>query len=1550
MKESRSDDIAIIGLAGRFPGAASVDEFWRNLVAGVESISALSDADLAASGLDPAAVRNDPGQVAARGILAQAEFFDAAFFGMNARQAEVTDPQQRLFLEAAWEALESAGYDPARIDGPVGVYAGMGDATYFLNNIHPRPDLASLVGERVINLGNEKDYLAAWVAYKLNLRGPAISLNTACSTSLVAVCQACQSLLNFQCDLALAGGVWISFPQHRSVPFQAGGIFSPDGHCRSFDDQAAGTVSSDGLGLVVLKRLGDALDDGDQVLAVIKGCGLNNDGSAKAGFTAPSVDGQAEAIATALAEAGFDPATVSYVECHGTATPIGDPIEIAALTQAFRLGTAEKNFCAIGSVKSNIGHTGVAAGAAGLIKTVLALRHRMLPASLHFSRPNPRIDFATSPFFVNSEARPWENVALPRRAGVSSFGLGGTNAHVVLEEAPPLEPSGPSRPWQLLLLSAKTAPALDAARANLAAHFQANPGLDLADAAFTLQEGRQVFAQRQMLVCRDLDDAVSALGDPASRRVLSHQAGEEQPSVVFMFPGQGAQQVNMGADLYRSESVFREAIDRCAEILLPVLGLDLRQVLYPAPDHEKDAQVLLTETRVTQPALFAFEFALATLWMSWGVKPAAMIGHSVGEYVAACLAGVFSLEDALAVVVQRGQLMQKMPRGAMLALPMPQDELREILPATLSLAAVNAPAQCVVSGPAAEVESFSAASKIRGTLLQTSHAFHSPMMDPILSPFAECVAGVKRSAPNIPFISNVTGTWISDADAVDPHYWSRHLRHTVRFADGIAELLKSESSILLEVGPGTTLGSLARLQAGAGSLREIVSSFSSAREQLPGIASLLTALGRLWLRGVEIDWSGLRAQERRHRISLPTYPFQRERYWIEPPSPSRKAAGPSVPVQPNFDPAGWFYLPAWKQADLAVPSGEGAIAAGKFRWLLFVDEGSLGEKMADALTARTKSVTRVIVGPGYRKIAEDIYAINPEQPGDYDALISDLYASDRIPEKIVHLWSLSSLPEKSANSSREERAQNLGLHSLLSLARAWGGKNIRTGLEIEVILNEVHLVTGAETLAPEKATVLGAAKIIPLEYATIACRAIDLVIPESGSKGEQAIVQQLLDEFSTKPPGDIVAYRAGQRWIKTLGQVRLESPRKVASRLKINGVYLITGGLGGIGLTLAEFLAERVRAKLVLVGRTALPPREEWTGWVAQHGEQDEVGARIKSIQAIEKAGGEVLVLTADVADRDRMREVVAQAETRFGPINGVIHSAGAIDYAGVIQRRTKEDTDEILAAKVQGTLVLDELFRDHGLDFFVLCSTRATAVPDASFGQVGYIAANEFLDAFAFSRKAAGEDYTVAINWDVWRQAGMAERAVRHQTETGRITRSLTESNSLSPAAGAQAFHRILNYGFTQVVVSIADPGTVRRDLSGAPPQPNQEKQTDAAPPALHPRPDIGLAFTPPTNELEGRLARIWQELLGIQEVGVEDNFFDLGGDSLLLLRVQAGILRVTGTELSSAEMFQYPTIAALARRLGHPAAETSSLSAAQNRARLQRAALAPRRPFDQA
>jgi amino acid adenylation domain-containing protein len=884
------EEIAVIGLVGRFPGASDLPTFWANLRDGKETLSRFAPRP------------DDPAYVPARGVLEGAGEFDPAFFGINPNEALITDPQQRVFLECAWEALESAGYDPKRAGGAVGVYAGMSNNTYLQAAVARHSELAAAVGELQTMMGNEKDYLATRVAYKLDLKGPALSLYTACSTSLVAVSQACAGLLGYQCDLALAGGVSITFPLERGYRYQEGGILSPDGHCRTFDARAQGTVFSSGVGIVVLKRLSEALADGDTIHAVIKGAALNNDGAGKVSFTAPSVEGHAEVISLAQALAGVEPQSISYIEAHGTATPLGDPIELAGLTRAFRAGTDAVGFCRIGSVKTNIGHLDAAAGIAGLIKTILALKHRQLPASLHFESPNPKLGLENSPFVVNAALTPWEPPAgTPRRAGVSSFGVGGTNAHVIVEEAPPASATTPAPGPHTLILSARTAAALDAATENLAAHLETHPELALADVAYTLAQGRQPFAHRRTVAAADTTEAAALLRARDPRRVATHRVDPRDPErpVAFLFPGQGAQRVDMGRVLYENEPIFRRSIDDSAALLLPLLDLDLRTVLYPDLEQQEQARRRLTETRLTQPALFAVEFALARLFMHWGVRPRALMGHSVGEYVAACLADVFSHADALALLATRARLMQEMPPGAMLAVRLSEDALRPRLTESLALAAINAPELCVVSGPEpaiAVLERELAQEKIVGKRLMTSHAFHSAMMDPVLPPFLERLRATTLRAPQIPIVSSRTGTFLTDDQATDPEYWVRQLREPVRFADGVGALLAEEGLALLEVGPGNTLGSLVRQHPDRRATHPIVATLGGSSDT----TGAREGLGQLWAVGVGVDWDAVTVGQKRRRVPLPTYPFERTLLLLDAVErPVAPVEPPSVPAVPT---------------------------------------------------------------------------------------------------------------------------------------------------------------------------------------------------------------------------------------------------------------------------------------------------------------------------------------------------------------------------------------------------------------------------------------------------------------------------------------------------------------------------------------------------------------------------------------------------------------------------------------------------------------------------
>ena len=1373
-----AEGIAVVGMAGRFPGAGNVGEFWRNLRDGVESVSFFTDEELEAAGA-PAPLVADPAYVKAKAVLENVEEFDARFFGFTPREAEITDPQQRIFLECAWASLEDAGYDPARYAGPIGVFAGAGVNTYLLRNLAPNRELFDAMGAFQTSIHNRNDHLSTRVAYLLNLRGPCVTVQTACSTSLVAVSLACQSLLTCQCDMALAGGVTVTVPQKSGYVFQEGGINSPDGHCRAFDARAAGTVEGNGAGVVVLKRLEDALRDGDQIHAVIIGSAVNNDGARKAGYTAPGVDSQAEVIAQAQAVAGVGADSVTYVEAHGTATPLGDPIEIAALTKAFRLTTGRRQFCAVGSAKANIGHLDAAAGVAGLIKTILALRHEAIPPSLHFERPNPQIDFSTTPFFVNAKLSEWRRGAMPRRAGVSSFGIGGTNAHVVLEEAPEVESGESARGWQLLLLSARTGAALEAASDNLAQFLEADAGggVNLADVAYTLQVGRAVFNQRRAVLCRDAREAARALRTLDYERVASRFQEPVHRPVTFMFPGQGAQYAGMAAELYRTEPVLRRHVDACAEMLVPHLGEDLRESLYPNEEGRGAAGRRLDQTAFTQPALFVTEYALAQLWMSWGVRPASMIGHSVGEYVAACLAGVFSLEDALALVAYRGRLIQELPGGSMLAVTLPEREVLPLLGVSLSLAAVNGPSLCVAAGPTEAVDELEAKLGGRGVIcrrLHTSHAFHSEMIRPACDAFAKRLRRVRLSPPRIPYVSNVTGTWVGEREVTDAEYWTRHLRETVRFGDGVAELLKEPERVLLEVGPGRTLKTSTRWHPAKAPAQVVETSLPHRGEQHSDAAFLMSSLGKLWLAGVEIDWQGFNAHERRRRVALPTYPFERKRHWIEE-RPATAAPPPAAArLRRKEDLADWFYAPVWKETP--APRLDAARLEGRERcWLVFADEGEgRGERLARRLEASGQKVFTAYAAAEFGRAGERAYRIDPARREDYAALLEEVERrGGSLPDAIVHLWSAgddnyapearssSGVSQSPAEVRSTEEIQRRGFYSLLLLAQAVGGRKSVAPIRLTVVSSGVQSVTGEEVLCPEKATLLGPCKVIPREYPQLSCRSVDIRPPRRGGLLEERLIEQLIAEAAGGAPeaagaAPSVAYRGGRRWTQDYEAVRLggearATPAGDTPALRECGVYLITGGLGGVGLALAEHLARTVRARLVLCARSPFPPRESWDDSAAH---DDATRARIGKLRRLEEAGAEVSVVSADVTSVEQMRAVVAGALERFGQLDGVIHAAG-VAGGGLIQLRELEDAARVLAPKVAGARALEAACENLELDFFVLCSSLAAVVGRP--GQADYCAANAFLDAFAQAAHARGAAFTVSVNWGEWQQVGMA-------------------------------------------------------------------------------------------------------------------------------------------------------------------------------------------------
>ncbi|MBD2245036.1 SDR family NAD(P)-dependent oxidoreductase [Nostoc sp. FACHB-888] len=1474
------EHIAIIGMSGRLPGTKNIAEFWHNLCDGVETISRFNDEELIVAGVDPSLL-NNPNYIKVGAVLEDIDLFDAGFFGFNPKEAEMTDPQHRLFLECAWEALENAGYDVQRSESRIGVYAGAS-----LNNYLPFKLNIDQIGsahsfQKLI--GNDKDFLSTRVSYKLNLTGPSLTIQTACSTSLVATALACQSLLNYQCDMALAGGASIRVPQKTGYLHQEGGILSPDGHCRAFDAKAKGTIIGNGVGIVLLKRLSDAIADGDHIYAVIKGSAINNDGSGKVGYTAPSVNGQAEAIAEAIALADIEPETITYIETHGTGTALGDPIEIAALTNVFRAETEKKGFCAIGSVKTNIGHLDAAAGVTGLIKTALALQHKLIPPSLNFEQPNPEIDFDNSPFYVNTKLTEWSATSKPRRAGVSSLGIGGTNAHVILEEAPFVtRVEKQKRDYQLLVLSARTDSALETATKNLTQHLRQHSDVNLADVAYTLQVGRGVFDYRRVVVCQSTQEAINTLETIDPQQVLTHFQEPTQRSITFMFPGQGAQYVGMGKELYQTEPTFREQVDHCCLLLKPHLGLDLRSVIYP---HESEKQITeqLKETSLAQPALFVIEYALAQLWMSWGISPQAMIGHSIGEYVAACLADVMSLEDALTLVAVRGRLMQQMPMGAMLSVSASAAEIKTFLNQDLALAASNAPSLCVVSGNYDAVDKI--AEKLTGKgiecrSLHTSHAFHSQMMEPMLKPFITELERVKLNPPQIPFISNLTGTWISAQEATSPDYWAQHLRQTVQFSDGLSVLLEESDRILLEVGPGRTLCTLVKQHTQQATGQVVLPSLRHSQDEKSDVNFLLNILGRLWLAGIEINWSGFYSHEQRYRVPLPTYPFERQRYWLEPEIQTQLSdkVESKQGKKPNI--SDWFYIPSWKRVPLVKTKEITASCS-----LIFVDEYGVGSQLVQRLQQLGQDVITVKVGEKFAQLDSNTYTINPAQADDYQNLLQQLREQEKTPNTITHLWSFTQ-----SQTLSWETTQNLGFYSIIYLAQAIGQQQISDAIQLCVIANHLYDIAGNEELYPEKTTIIGACKVIPQEYQNISCRLVDILLPTSTSED---ILEQLLAELTAESEDSIIAYRNNYRWVQTFEPVALEAATEDKIRLRQKGVYLITGGMGGIGLVLAEYLAKTVQGKLILLGRS-LPCENE-------------------KIKQLEELGAEVLVLSTDVTNEEQMQSAIAQSLKRFGIINGVIHSAG-IAGAGMIQLKIPEIAEKVFAPKIQGTVILNNVLTNINLDFLVLCSSLSSI--QGGFGQIDYCAANTFLDSFAHWNTATNNRFTVAINWDAWQQVGMAvNTSVPDEIKSWR-EESL--KNAILPVEGADCFSRILATSLPQVIVSTQDLQVGIEQLNqlalslSLAQKPVNSYQVSAS---RHSRTLQENTYVAPSNEIEQTITNIWQELIGIEKVGIHDNFFELGGHSLLAVQTISRLREAFQVELPLRTLlFDAPTVRELA------------------------------------
>lgn len=1471
-----STDIAIIGLACRFPGARNATEFWANLEAGRESIRDVSDEEYLAAGGDPAAL-DDPYLVRVESDFPDMDRFDARFFDYSPAEAELLDPQQRIFLECGYHALEDAGYHATRYPGAIGVYAGANESRYYLDNVYPWLAGAPVsVAGFAAQTANSSGMLPTRLSYHLGLRGPSVFVQTTCSTSLVTVHLACQDLLNYGADMALAGGVELNPALRRGYRYVPDGPFSPDGRCRAFSVDAAGMAGSNGVGLVVLKRLAEALADRDHIRAVIKGTAINNDGNRKVGLTAPSVQGQVEVIVAAQALAQVSAGEISYLEAHGTGTKVGDPIEVAALTEAFRRSTDRRQFCALGSVKTNIGHLVSAAGIAGLIKTVLALEHRTIPPSLNFTRPNPLIDFANTPFSVVTTATPWRCDG-PRRAGVSSFGFGGTNAHAIVEEAPPRPVTQRSPAWSILPLTAKTPSAREAMTRELGAYLRSHPELDIVDVAHTLQCRSGPFPYRSITMCRGTDEAAEILLCGGSD---TGQAGTADRPVAFLFPGAGAHYDQMGLDLYRSEPVYRTVIDRSAEILQPVLGYDLRSVLY-TDSKPSDGTTLLdgdgaTRRSAAYPAVVATEYALATLLLSRGVRPTGLLGHSLGEYAAACLAGVFSLEDVLPLVAERERLIASVG-GLTLSVQLDAHRCTaRYLSEHLSLTAINAPTSCVVSGPASEIvrlEARLAADEVQHQRLRTPGAVHSALLDPVLDELATALDKVSLREPQLPFVSSLTGTWITKEEATDQTYWVRHSRMTVQFAEGVNQLHTAIQPVLLEVGPSHGLAKLAQHQLGPDVIALPLMRHGYAPDDDQQF--FYRAIARLWTHGVPVDRASI-TEQTGWRVSLPGYPFERERFWVDAPTArpghsypagtfprfldeSRKATPADVTDAPiDHDRPALLYGVSWRRCVDVVRLDPNAVSARC--WIILSDRSALAREFAEALSRYGAEPIVVVSGAEFQRVGAMSYVVTPERKEHYGLLL-DAVGRTGMPLRIVDFWTC--LPTA---ADRPDLASTVGI--------AHGASRSAENIELCVVTYGAFDITGGEQLIPRSACAVAASRTLALEMPHISTKIVDLDPVEAKGADRAQLVQGLLADFTQRGKVDLVGHRLGHRWLQhfeALAAAELPTPP-----LRQGGVYVLTGGLGALGLRTAEYLARECQARLVLLGRSA---------------SEEQVPAQLRGL------GGEVLVRRADVADRVRVKEILQETEQRFGAIHGIVHAAG-VHGGGIAPLLGRDDIARALQAKVVGTCALVDGLREiEGVpDFLVLFSSLAAL--SGAPGQTCYAAANAFLDAFAGHASRNLGVPTLSVNWGAWRGVGMAADA--------RGLPSAIVTAGMDADAAVAAFRLCLAaVPLSQVVVSTLPPGELLHAVAAAAIPAAAMLDADIAPQSVS-------SVTPETS-LERDVAAIWEEVLGVTGIGLHDDFFKLGGHSVLALQIVQRCRDRLNFAITVQQLFTIRTVAGL-------------------------------------
>jgi len=1460
-------EIAIIGMSGQFPESGDCREFWKNLENGRELLKTFTDEELRMSGVSETELRDEK-YVKTVGVLSSKDSFDNAFFGYSEEEAALMDPQIRLMHEHCWKALEDAAYSSSIDKNRIGLFAGasVNDNWKIYANARSRD---SILDPFYLNMITSQTFINTLVSYKLNLKGPSYYVDTACSTSLAAIHLACRSLLTRECSMALAGGAAVGTRMRKGYRYREGMIASKDGHCRAFDAEASGTASGEGVGVVVLKRLNEAIKDGDHIYAVIRSTVANNDGAQKVGYTAPSVQGQVECITAAHKLAGIDPRSISYIEAHGTATRLGDPVEIRALNEAFSVGGNDK-FCAIGSVKTNIGHLDTAAGVAGLIKTALSLKNKKIPASLYFKRPNPEIDFEGGPFYVNTELKDWQRRGdFPLRAGVSSLGIGGTNVHVILEEAPEPEPGDEGCPYKLLMMSAKTESSLTRSLYGWKDFVEASPGIDLADMSYTLQTGRKHFPYRKSIVYKDREDLLLQLGESKIKGHI-HKSSERRHSLVFMFPGQGAQYTNMGKGLYITEPVFRTEMDRGFSIIENLTGENFKDVLYPATGvNEK-----VNETRYTQPLIFLLEYSLARYLMNIGITPQYMIGHSIGEYVAACIDGVFSFEGALKLVVKRGELMNSISRGAMLSIPLSEEEAKIYLDEEISLAAANGPGQVVLSGNIASIDRLIARleqSNVPYIKLHTSHAFHSEMMNPILESFRSAMEDVSFNRVNPSFVSNLTGRLIRSEEAASPEYWERHLRETVKFSDGIKTLLAQDKELIfIEAGPGHSLINLLKQQQDGKIEPLTVDLIRSFKEMEDDARRLVHGIGRLWTLGASVDWTVYYKGQKRNRLSLPAYSFEFVRYPTEVDPFKMDIFSGLADRGAGRELKDWIYFPSWRRA-ISFSSEEKPDNRG---FLFFSFDGDFSSAVAAELAYDNNEVVEVFMGEGFEQISRNRFIISRDETDHYIRLLHTLKEDGFVITDVIYSWSMAGGTSASAH-----------YFSMMKIMQALLRENDAREKRIAVLTNTLHKVTGAEQMFHEQSLLLGLMNVIMQEY-PLSCCNIDLDIANHSKDMVARVAEEIFNIGRDRER--IVALRGGHRWVQDY-QKNTSQIQKGTGSLRHGGVYLITGGLGNLGFVLARHLIQQYGATVILMGRKRMG--------VAASGE-----LTAKRFEELRNMSSSVRYFQGDVSVLEEFKRMVEEVERTEGPIRGIVHAAGVQNksHFELVEDMTSDKVTAVFSPKVRGIENIYELFRDRQPDFVWITSSLAAVL--GGLGYSAYSSANLYMDHFLSARSEE------CSRWKCIDLPGLAftEEEIREG------------HSSLNPSEIIALFEWSISFKNSAIIAASKSdlPARIREAYTIRKAGPVTD---DAVKPVANrrERPELAVGYMPATTETEMKLKAVFEDFFGIEGIGIEDAFFDLGGDSLKAMILLKRVKKEFNVNLSLQELLFHSDIKGISEKI---------------------------------